>query len=204
MVTRGKFWRALLIVPLLLGFFVFGSPGAQAVAVNPELRISATVKTPVQTGEILTLSVNVFNDGPAPANGVNIITTLPPGLEFADVPVVDNFLTIGGVFWCELVNTGTGFDPPFKACGIGYNLMNACTKYGKTAMSCPLQRALPSALLYQGKIDPANYWYSVKVKVVGQNLPRPAYITNTVQTTSVEVNYANNTALLALTQAAAK
>lgn len=204
MVIHNKFLRALFVVPLLLSFFVLGSSNVQAAAANPELRISATIKTPVQSGEILTLTVNVFNDGLSAANGVKIITTLPPGLEFAEIPVADNYLTIGGVFWCEVLNTGTGFDPPWKACGIGYNLMNTCVKYGKTAMSCPLQRALPSALLYQGKLDPANYWYSVKVKVVGQSLPSPAYITNTVQTTSLEANYANNTALLALTKAVNK
>ncbi|MGQ0621856.1 MAG: beta strand repeat-containing protein [Panacagrimonas sp.] len=56
-----------------------------------DLSITKTSNGPVFVGQPLTFSITVRNDGPEPANGIELFDTLPAGLEFASINEGDGF-----------------------------------------------------------------------------------------------------------------
>lgn len=200
-----RFFSILLAIVILPGFLLLAGSSARADPVMPELGITGSLSNgtdPVKPGTVMDLQIEVKNYGLVGADGVNVVLTLPPGLEFADLPVSGTgYRNIALVSWCILHDDGTG-DPPRKSCGIGYNLFDNCTFYGAQAASCPLDKRLAPALLYQGNLDPALYRFWTKVKVSDDAGPGQGFVTGTVQSSSPEADYTNNTTLLPVNIAA--
>lgn len=71
-----------------------------------DLSITKTSNGPVFVGNPLTFSITVRNDGPEPANGIEVFDTLPAGLEFASSndsnPALGECGEVSGTVECRL------------------------------------------------------------------------------------------------------